>query len=193
MADGDGGSGSWFGICRLRLALPRPPTAMFFFGGAFQPQQRISGAFLQSAADQDACEAASPTVWETKVAMVVDATSLVVKRNAVHRLVNLNANWQPCVQLKLIVRRVDKCVFKGDTKMQPAWARLTQHALAFDRRPRRFDAGDANVKETAPSGDVGEQLPHDPDGRLDDLSGTSCVIRRRNGERVLLAVDRTFQ
>src|SRR5947207_14852477 len=78
---------------------------------------------------------------------------------------------------------VDECVFEGATKMQPARARLTEHALALGRRPRRFDTGDAKVKETAPAGDVGEQLPHDADRRLDDLSGTSYVCRRRNGKR----------
>jgi hypothetical protein len=44
---------------------------MFLFGGAFQPQQRISRAFLQSAAEQDAREPASPTAWETKIARLV--------------------------------------------------------------------------------------------------------------------------
>ena len=68
--------------------------------------------------------------------------------------------------------------------MQPAWARLTEHALALGRRPRRFDTGDAKVKEPAPAGDVGEQLPHHADRRLDDVSGTREVIRRRHGERV---------
>jgi hypothetical protein len=79
------------------------------------------------------------------------------------------------------MRLVDEGVFDGDTKMQPARARLAEHALASGRRPRWLDADDANVKETAPAGDVGEQLPHDTDRRLDDLSGTSQVIRRRNG------------
>ena len=116
--------------------------------------------------------------------MVVDATSPILKRNAVQRLVNPHAKWQSRVHLKPVMRLVDECVFEGDTKMQPAWARFTEHALALDRGPRRFDASDANVKETAPAGDVGEQLPHDADRRLDDLSGTSQVIRRGHGERV---------
>src|ERR1017187_79929 len=85
------------------------------------------------------------------------------------------------------MRLVDEGVFERATKMQPAWARLTAHALALGRRPRRFDADDAKVKETAPAGDVGEQLPYDADRRFDDLSGTSQVIRR-HGEQVSLVV-----
>ena len=76
---------AWLGLGRARI------IAMFLFGSAFQPQQRISGAFLQSAAEQDAHEPTSPTAWETKIAMVVDATSPLLKRNAVHRLVNRQA------------------------------------------------------------------------------------------------------
>ena len=75
----------------LRFPLFRLPAAMCLFGGAFQPPQRISGAFLQSAAEQDAHEPASPAARETKIAMVVDATSPVLKRNAVQRLVNRQA------------------------------------------------------------------------------------------------------
>ena len=71
------------------------------------------------------------------------------------------------------MRLVDECVFDGDTNMQPAWARLNRASLALGRRPRRFDAGDAKVKETAPAGDVGEQFPHNAARRLDDLSRTS--------------------
>src|SRR5208282_2508988 len=88
----------------LRFPLFRLPTAMFLFGGAFQPQERISRAFLQSAAEQDAHEPASPAARETKMAMVVDATSPVLKRNAVQRLVNRHAQWQPPVHLKLVMR-----------------------------------------------------------------------------------------
>jgi hypothetical protein len=40
---------------------------MFMFGGAFQPQQRISGAFLPSAAEQDAREPTSPTARKAKL------------------------------------------------------------------------------------------------------------------------------
>jgi len=57
--------------------------------------------------------------------------------------------------------------------MQPAWAGLAEHALALGRRPPRFDTGDAKVEEIAPTGEVGEQLPHDGDRRLDDRSRTS--------------------
>jgi hypothetical protein len=64
---------------------------MFFFGSAFQPRERISRAFLQSAAEQEAHEPTSPTAWETKIAMVIDATSPVLKRNAVQRLVHRQA------------------------------------------------------------------------------------------------------
>ena len=70
---------------------------MFLFGGTFQPQQRISRACLQSAAEQDAHEPTSPAARETKIAMVVDATSPVLKRNAVQRLVYRNAKWKPRV------------------------------------------------------------------------------------------------
>jgi len=89
------------------------------------------------------------------------------------------------------MRRVDERVFKRDTKMQPAWARLTEHTLALDRRPRWFDADDANVKVAAPAGDIGKHPPHDADGRLNNLGGTGCVGFCRNGNRVFGVVGRT--
>lgn len=154
-----------------RVPIFRLPAAIFLFRGAFQPQERISGAFLQSAAEQGAREPTSQTVWESKIAMVADATSPVHKRSAVHRLVNRHAKRQPPFYLKFVMLLVDECVFEGDTKMQPTWARLTDHALALGSRPRRFHASDANVKETAPARKVGEQPPYDADRRLDNLSG----------------------
>ena len=72
----------------------------------------ISRACLQSAAEQDAHEPTSPAVRETNIAMVVDATSPVLKRNAVQRLVNRQAKWQPHVHLKLVMRLVDEGVFR---------------------------------------------------------------------------------
>ena len=124
--------------------------------------------------------------------MVVDATSPILKWNAIHRLVNRNANWKRCIQFELVMRRVNERVFNRDTKMQPAWARLTEHALAFDRRPRRFDADDAKVKEAAPAGDIGEQSPHDADGRIDNRGWTSCVVCRRNADRISWVDGRTL-
>jgi hypothetical protein len=118
--------------------------------------------------------------------MAIDATSPALKRHAVHHLVNRNAQWQPRVHLKPVTRSVDECVFKGNPKMQPARSRFTEHALAYRCRPRRFDADDANVKETTPAREINEPLPHDADGRLDDLSGTSCVGCRRDRKRFSL-------
>ena len=70
---------------------------MFLFGGAFQPLQRISGPGRESVAEQDAHQHASPTAWETKIAMVVDATATALKRNAVERLMNRKAKGEPRV------------------------------------------------------------------------------------------------
>lgn len=115
--------------------------------------------------------------------MVIDATSIALKRNAIHRFVNRNANWKPCIQLELVIRRIDERVLKREDKMQPARARLTEHALTFNRRAWRLDADDANIKETAPTGDIREHHPHDTDGRLDNIGGASCVGCRRGGGR----------
>jgi len=108
---------------------------MHVFGGAFQPQQRISRTCLQSAAEQDAQEPASPAAGETQMAMVVDPAPPVLQRNAVQRLVNRQAKWKPRVQLQPVMRRVDEGVFDGETKMQPAGARLTGQALPLAAGP----------------------------------------------------------
>lgn len=105
--------------------------------------------------------------------MVVDATSLALKRNTIDRLVNNNAKRKPCIQLELVIRRIDERVLKRDAKMQPTRARLTEHALALDRRARRFDADDANVVEAAPAGDIREHCPHSANGRLNNFGGAS--------------------
>ena len=65
--------------------------------------------------------------------------------------------------------------------MQPARARLTEHALTLDRRARGFDADDANVIKAAPAGDIRKHHPHDADRRLHNPGGASYVVCRRNG------------
>ena len=47
----------------LQCLLFRLPTAMFLFGGAFQPAQRISGPCREFTAEQKAQKSASPTAW----------------------------------------------------------------------------------------------------------------------------------
>lgn len=128
------------------------PATMFLFGGAFQPPQRISGPGHESAAEQEAEQRASPTAGQTKMAMVVDATAAAFKRNAVEHLMNRNAKRELRIQLKLVLRVIDEGELEGHAKVQPAWARLTEHALAHDGKPRRLHPCDANFKEAAPTG-----------------------------------------
>ena len=64
---------------------------MLKFGGAFQLLQRFSRACPQSTTEEDAHEPASPAARKPKIAVVVDATPPGIKRDAVQRLVNRQA------------------------------------------------------------------------------------------------------
>jgi hypothetical protein len=73
------------------------------------------------------------------------------------------------------MQRVDASELERDTEAEPARACLAEQALAFDGRPRRFDADNANVEEIAPPGQVSEQPPHDIDRCLNDFGGASYL------------------
>ena len=74
---------------------------------------------------------------------------------------------------------VSRALSEGDAEPQPARACRAEHALALDRGSRQFDAGDANIKEAASAGQVGEELPNNVDRRLDDVDRTSRETRGR--------------
>jgi hypothetical protein len=125
--------------------------------------------------------------------MIVDATSLTFKWNTIHRLVNGNANWKPCIQFEFVISRIDKRVLKRETKMQPARARLAEHALTFDRRSWRGDVDDSNIIEAAPAGDIREHHPHDADGRLNNIGGASYISCLRDEGGIYWMVCRTLR
>jgi hypothetical protein len=146
------------------------------FRCALEAGERVGGAGVESAADEEVGEGAEPALGEGEAAVVIDATMVGVQGDAVQVFVDGDAEGEERVEDQAMVCGVDLDEADGDFEVDESRAGFGGDGLSDYGGAGGIDGEDAQVVEVAPALRMGEQVPDEFDWSIDHGRRTTGVV-----------------